>query len=97
MFVVIFKAKIRQLDDEYSKIAERMRQLAISEFGCLEFSAITEGSQEIALSYWPDEKKIRNWKKASEHLIAQEIGKEKWYGCYEVQICEIKRQYHFPI
>lgn len=97
MFVVIFKAKIKRLDDEYSKLAERMRQLALSEFGCLEFSAITEGSQEIALSYWPDENKIRDWKKASEHLIAQELGKEKWYESYDVQICEIKRQYHFPI
>lgn len=27
-----------------------------------------------SLSYWPDENSIRNWKQASEHLLAQQFG-----------------------
>ena len=96
MLVVIFRAKVRQFDEEYARVARRMRQLALSEFGCLEFQAVTEGDHEIALSYWPDEKKILDWKKHSEHVIAQELGRERWYESYVVQICEIKRQYRFP-
>ena len=43
MYVVIFRAKVRAFDDEYSRVAVRLRELALSEFGCLEFHAVTEG------------------------------------------------------
>jgi len=32
MFVVIFRARIRELDPEYSEVAARMRALAMEEF-----------------------------------------------------------------
>ena len=94
MFVVIFRAKITKLDDEYSRVAQRMRDLALTQFGCVEFHAVTEGDHEIALSYWPDQDKIRDWKQHSDHLIAQELGKKHWYESYSVQVCEVKRQYN---
>ncbi|WP_018623792.1 antibiotic biosynthesis monooxygenase family protein [Kangiella aquimarina] len=93
MYVVIFKAKVRQFDDEYSQMAERMRELALTEFGCLEFNAVTEGDQEIALSYWPSEEHIKAWKQHPEHLAAQQLGKERWYESYSVEIAEIMRSY----
>lgn len=93
MFVVIFRAKIRLLDDEYSKTAARLRELALKEFGCIEFSALTEGSEEIALSYWPSEESIKLWKAHPEHLAAQKLGREKWYESYSVQVAEILREY----
>lgn len=96
MFVVIFRATAERLDDEYSRVARRLRDLALTEFGCLEFHAVTEGTNEIALSYWPDEEKIRIWKQNSDHLIAQELGRENWYASYSVEICEVKRCYRFP-
>lgn len=93
MYVVIFKAKVRQFDDEYSQTAQRMRELALKEFGCLEFNAVTEGDQEIALSYWPSEEHIKAWKQHPEHLAAQQLGKERWYESYSVEIAEIMRSY----
>ena len=93
MFVVIFRATIRQLDIEYSQMAARMRELALTEFGCLEFQCVCEGNQEIALSYWPSEDNIRAWKNHPEHLKAQQLGREQWYESYHVQVCEIKRDY----
>lgn len=94
MFVVIFRAKTAKLDDEYSKVAQKLRDLALSEFGCLDFHTVTQGSTEIALSYWPDQEKIRIWKQHSDHLIAQELGRQNWYESYSVQVCEVKRQYN---
>ena len=37
MYAVIFKATVKQLDDEYSQTAKRMRELAIEKYGCLDF------------------------------------------------------------
>ncbi len=96
MYVVIFRASTRDLDAEYSVVAQRMRELALSQFGCLDFVAVTEGAQEIALSYWPDEASIRAWKAHSDHVLAQELGRAKWYESYLVQIAEIKRSYQHP-
>ncbi len=97
MFVVIFRAKVRSTgtDSEYSQVAARMRQLALEQFGCLEFSAVTEGSDEIALSYWPSEAHIRAWKAHSDHVLAQQLGRERWYDSYTVQVADITREYRF--
>ncbi len=93
MYVVIFRAKVRAFDDEYSRVAVRLRELALSEFGCLEFHAVTEGQDEVALSYWNDEASIKAWKAQAEHLLAQKAGREKWYESYSVQVAQITREY----
>lgn len=93
MHVVIFRATVRQLDEEYARVAARMRELAINDFGCTAFHAVTEGRDEIALSYWPDEAAIRAWKAHPEHLLAQRAGRERWYESYSVEVAEVTRQY----
>lgn len=93
MYVVIFRAKIHSLDGEYAKVAARMRELALGQFGCLEFQSVSEGDQEIALSYWPNEASIRAWKSHAEHALAQQLGRERWYESYIVQVAHIKRAY----
>jgi heme-degrading monooxygenase HmoA len=93
LFVVIFRARVRKLDDEYARVAERMRELAIAEFGCLEFHAVSEGADEVALSYWPDEDSIRRWRSHTEHVLAQQAGRERWYESYSVQVAGITREY----
>ena len=94
MFVVIFRAKVRSLDDEYSAMANRMRKLALEEFGCIEFCAVTEGNEEVALSYWPSEEHIKAWRVHPEHVEAQRLGKERRYASYSVQVAGITREYH---
>jgi heme-degrading monooxygenase HmoA len=93
MFVVIFRARVRHVDDEYAIVAERMRELALEQFGCMEFHSVTEDQHEVALSYWPDEASIRAWKAHSEHVLAQQLGRERWYESYIVQVAEITREY----
>ena len=93
MYAVIFRAKTNKIDKAYFKMAERMRDLAITEYGCQEFTAVTEGSDEIAISYWNSLEDIKRWKQNSEHLIAQKLGAEKWYENYSVEIVEILSTY----
>lgn len=35
MYAVIFKAEINKLDESYTEMAEKMRLLAINEYGCI--------------------------------------------------------------
>lgn len=93
MFVVIFRATVRQLDPEYSAMAARMRELALTRFGCIEFHALMEGKQEVALSYWPDEDSILAWRQHPEHIEAQRLGRTRWYESYRVEVTKIARDY----
>ena len=93
MYAVIFEATIKQLDDTYAETAKLMRDLALTEFGCTGFSAVTEGDKEIAISYWPSLAHIAKWKNHSPHLDAQKQGKSFWYESYSVKVVEILRSY----
>jgi len=93
MYAVIFRAEITELDAEYSTVATRMRDLAINEYGCLEFISCSEGQNEIAISYWENLDHIKRWKQNAEHLQAQESGRSKWYRWYKVEITKIERSY----
>ncbi len=93
MLAVIFRAEIAQLDQEYQQTAERLRELALRDYGCVEFCAWTEGEREVAISYWESEAQIRAWKSDPEHQAAQRMGRERWYRSYSVQVVEVLREY----
>ena len=93
MYAVIFKAEINKIDKSYCAMANRMRELAINEYGCIKFNSVTEGNNEIAISYWNSKEHIKEWKQNKEHQKAQELGKNKWYKNYSVEIVEVLNQY----
>lgn len=93
MYAVIFRAEISEFDQSYFDMAVRMLELAKNKYGCIEFTALTEGNQEIAISYWESEKQIIAWKQDPEHKKAQELGRSKWYKTYQVQIVKVEREY----
>jgi heme-degrading monooxygenase HmoA len=92
-YAVIFKAVARGLDSDYDMTAQAMRHLAMDEYGCLDFISLCEGDQEIAISYWPDMESIERWKNDPKHQRAQQLGRERWYKRYEVEVVEILRDY----
>ncbi len=95
MYVVIFRAEAEAPDDDYAAMVAMLRDMALRDFGCLEFCAVTEGSHEIALSYWPGLAAIKAWKAQAEHIAAQRLGRERWYSAYRLQIAQIERDYTF--
>ena len=93
MYAVIFNAVINEFDQSYSVMAARMRELAIIKYGCREFTALTEGNMELAISYWDNKEQIVAWKEDPEHKKAQELGRSKWYKSYKVQVVKVEREY----
>ena len=93
MYAVIFRAELGEFDDHYTATAARLRQRALEEYGCIEFTAVTEGNMEIAISWWEGLEQIQRWKQDPEHVAAQQMGRSKWYKSYTVQVVEILREY----
>ena len=96
MYAVIFHAEVAQLDDEYFATAKQLRELAMTQYGCLDFVATTEGAREIAISYWPSLDQIKQWQQNIENLTVQQQGRARWYKSYKVEVVELLRTYDFP-
>lgn len=92
MYAVIFRARVAELDDEYLQMAQRLKSLAFEKYGCIDFVSVTEGNEEIAVSYWESEADIRNWKNDPEHRHAQSLGRDKWYRSFSIDICQVTRR-----
>ncbi len=93
MYAVIFRAEINELDETYAEMAAHMRDQSINKYGCVEFTAVTKGKHEIAISYWDNQDQIKAWKQDLEHREAQKLGRSKWYKSYQVQVVEVIREY----
>ena len=93
MFVVIFRAKIKNYDEEYSATADRLRTLAFEEYGCRDFQAFTEGDEEVAISWWDSLEQIANWKNNPEHKAAQAKGHSTWYSKVSVEVLQTIKKY----
>jgi len=94
MYAVIFRAELNSIDEQYHQMAAQLRTLALSRYGCVEFTSVNEGDNEIAISYWNSEQDIQAWRQDETHQAAQKLGREKWYCNYRVDVVEVKRQYH---
>lgn len=90
---MIFRASLAEIDEEYHRTAARMRELALSKYGCMDFVSLTENNQELSISYWNDEAQIVKWKNDSKHVMAQEAGRNKWYRAYRVEVVKVVRDY----
>ncbi|HMT34717.1 MAG TPA: antibiotic biosynthesis monooxygenase [Chitinophagaceae bacterium] len=93
-YAVIFTSIMKNHDDEYGQMAIQMTQLAKTQPGYLGFET-SRNEIGISISYWETMDAIHNWKQHATHLLAQQLGQEKWYQYYKVRICKVEREYEF--
>ncbi len=91
-YAVIFTSSRTTVDDGYAVMAEHMMELAKQQEGFLGVES-ARNDIGITVSYWQSLDAIRNWKQNTEHLQAQQLGKEKWYSAYKTRICKVERDY----
>ena len=93
-YAVIFTS-IKSDDPEgYSEMAEAMYTLATQQPGFLGVESARE-EVGITVSYWKDRESIRRWKQHTDHLVAQRLGRERWYSQYKTRICQVEADYGF--
>lgn len=95
-YAVIFTSIRTDFEEGYADMATRMVEMAHEQPGFLGVeSARTEIG--ITVSYWESPESIRAWKQVFEHLVAQQIGRERWYESYKVRVCKVERDYGFEL
>jgi heme-degrading monooxygenase HmoA len=76
-------------------MADAMYQAATKQDGFLGMEWVYDSERRVGItsSYWRDAESIRHWKLEAEHLIAQQLGKERWYEAYRVRIARVETEY----
>lgn len=92
-YAVIFTSiRTAEGGDDYGEMAENMVALAAEQPG---FLGVESARNEIGItvSYWESLEAIRHWKAHAEHLVAQKLGRERWYAAYKTRVCLVERDY----
>ena len=81
----------------YAEMADAMVAAAKDQPGYIGIDS-TRGADGfgITVSYWHDEKAMADWKAEAKHLLAQKLGKERWYDHYTLRVAKVERQYEGP-
>lgn len=93
-YAVIFTSTHSENTKGYSHMAEQMENLAKQQNGFLGIESARD-TIGITVSYWENLDAIKHWKQHTDHLIAQQKGREDWYSWYKVRICKVEREYEF--
>ncbi|MBS4172775.1 antibiotic biosynthesis monooxygenase [Bacillus sp. FJAT-49736] len=96
-YAVVFTSQRTEGDRGYSKMAERLEEMASQQQGFLGIESARDSGLGITVSYWESLDAIRNWKENSSHKFAQEKGKEEWYKNYTVRVCKVEKAYSFEM
>lgn len=93
-YAVVFTSTQTKNICGYSKMADLMETLAKQQEG---FLGVDSPRNEIGItvSYWESLEAIKNWKQNSDHIMAQQKGRQDWYSWYNVRICKVEREYEF--
>lgn len=93
-YAVIFTSTQTKNIGGYSEMAVKMEELAKQQEGFLSIDSAKE-NVGITVSYWESLESIKNWKRNSDHLVAQKKGIGNWYSWYNVKICKVEHEYEF--
>lgn len=91
-YAVIFTSLRNSIEEGYADMAQLMIELAKEQSGFLGIESARD-SLGITVSYWKDLESIQIWKQNSKHLVAQKLGKEKWYSDFKVRIALVEKEY----
>ena len=93
-YAVIFTSTHSENTKGYTDMATQMETLAKTQEGFLGIESARD-AVGITVSYWESLDAIKNWKQQSDHLVAQQKGRQDWYNWYKVRICKVEREYEF--
>ena len=94
-YAVIFTSIRTDGDNGYQSMADAMIQAAAKQPGFLGIESARE-ELGITVSYWDSLESIAAWKQDPAHLVAQKLGRDRWYETYKTRVCRVERDYEFP-
>jgi 2-hydroxychromene-2-carboxylate isomerase/heme-degrading monooxygenase HmoA len=95
--ITVFRSRLRpEHAGEFGELASRMLELARSMPGFLSYEVFTsEDGGRCSIIEFDSAEHLRAWREHPEHRRAQQIGRERFYEEYDLQVGEVARESRF--
>jgi len=88
--VIFTSLRSDQGGEDYQQMAAEMERLASEHDGFLGVeSARDDNGLGITVSYWTSHAAAGVFRRNGQHLVAQRLGRERWYSRYVLRICRV--------
>lgn len=97
MVIVLFRSRLTaEAGDDYKVMAAEMLARAQTMVGFIDFRSYTAADGEhISVIWWESHESLRPWAEDARHLVAQRLGREKWYEYFRLEVADVVRSYGF--
>ncbi len=96
MIVVLFRSRLVEPAEGYSEMAAEMLERAKTMPGFIDFKSFkADDGERLSVVRWQDEETMQAWREDVRHRVAQRLGRERWYECYDIEVAEVVRSRHF--
>jgi len=97
MIAVIFEAMPAEGQlQTYLDIAARLKPELVKIHGFISierFQSLSEPGKVLSLSFWEDEKAVKQWRNMEMHRDAQAAGRKTVFNDYRIRVAEVARDY----
>jgi heme-degrading monooxygenase HmoA len=96
--VVVFRARRTPegLGDLYASENRRMAEIATKMPGYISHKGyVAEDGERLTLFEWESAETLRAWATHPEHVPVKQLGRERFYTEYRLQVCEVVRDSTF--
>jgi heme-degrading monooxygenase HmoA len=94
-YTVIFTLKTsgKEIHDFLSTLEELIEEAKTIDGFMGEEGIVDINGTTILLSYWRDEKSLKNWQENKTHKLARKKGKSSWFSAYEIRVGKVIKEY----
>lgn len=97
MVVVLFRSMLSsEAGADYAAMAGEMLARARAMPGFVDFKSFAaDDGEHVSVIHWESQETLRAWSDDLRHVVAQRLGREKWYRYFRVEVAEVVRAYGF--
>ena len=97
MVIVLFRSRLTpEAGDDYAAMADEMLARARSMRGFIDFKSFKAAHGErLSVIHWESQETMRVWSDDLRHMVAQRLGRERWYDYFHVEVADVVRSYAF--
>jgi len=80
---------------EYEETGTRMGELVSAMPGFLGMDYAPTDGGELLVARFESAEALRAWREQPDHVLAQQLGRERYFSHYRIEVCEQVRAYEF--
>lgn len=99
MILTIFRSRLRpEHQDEYARVAARIHELGTRMPGFVSIKPFTaDDGERVSIVAFESQETHDAWRDHPEHRLAQQLGRERFYGEFSIEVCQVVRESRFPV